>query len=147
MDTATAPGALMEAEIREQPERWRDLEQELDAIIEAGQWLRDGGLTGVVFLARGTSDHAALYGQYLVQLRLGLPVSLATPAITALNGAIPVPAGHAVIALSQSGHSPDLIQTLRAEFLLGRDGPGVDDGHENEAASGSAVRRRRGAQR
>ena len=112
--TVTAPGALMDAEIREQPARWRDLEEELDAIVAAAQWLRDGGLTGVVFLARGTSDHAALYGQYLVQLRLGLPVSLATPGITALRGAIPVPAGHAVIALSQSGRSPDLIQTLQA---------------------------------
>ena len=34
----------------------------------------------VVFTARGTSDHAALYGAYLTEIRLGLPAGLASPA-------------------------------------------------------------------
>ncbi|HEU4350108.1 MAG TPA: glucosamine-6-phosphate deaminase, partial [Actinoplanes sp.] len=43
----------------------------------------------VVFAGRGTSDHAALYGAYLTEIRLGIPVGLASPSTITLYGARP----------------------------------------------------------
>jgi glucosamine--fructose-6-phosphate aminotransferase (isomerizing) len=67
----------------------------------------------VVFAARGTSDHAALYGAYLTEIRLGLPAGLASPSAVTLFGARPELSGALVVAVSQSGGSPDLAEVLR----------------------------------
>jgi glutamine---fructose-6-phosphate transaminase (isomerizing) len=68
----------------------------------------------VVFVGRGTSDHAALYGAYLVEIRLGLPVASASPSAITLYGARPDFSDTLVIGVSQSGGSPDLTGVLRA---------------------------------
>ena len=62
----------------------------------------------VLFVARGTSDHAALYGAYLSEIRLGLPVASASPSAITLYGARPDFTDTLVIGVSQSGGSPDL---------------------------------------
>ncbi|MFI7077963.1 SIS domain-containing protein [Micromonospora sp. NPDC049903] len=68
----------------------------------------------VVFTARGTSDHAALYGAYLAEIRLGLPAGLASPSAVTLFGARPDLSDALVVGVSQSGGSPDLAEVLRA---------------------------------
>ncbi|QOC95165.1 SIS domain-containing protein [Micromonospora craniellae] len=68
----------------------------------------------VVFTARGTSDHAALYGAYLAEIRLGLPAGLASPSAVTLFGARPDLSDALVVGVSQSGGSPDLTEVLRA---------------------------------
>jgi len=68
----------------------------------------------VVFVGRGTSDHAALYGAYLVEIRLGLPVASASPSAITLYGARPDFSDTLVIGVSQSGGSPDLTGVLQA---------------------------------
>ena len=76
--------------------------------------LRRGEIDGVVVVARGSSDNAARYAQYLWSLRTGLPVALATPSLhTVYGGRIDV-RGKAVVALSQSGASPDVVAVLAA---------------------------------
>ncbi|WFE67343.1 SIS domain-containing protein [Micromonospora sp. WMMD714] len=67
----------------------------------------------VVFTARGTSDHAALYGAYLTEIRLGLPAGLASPSAVTVYGARPDLSGALVVGVSQSGGSPDLTEVLR----------------------------------
>lgn len=67
----------------------------------------------VVFTARGTSDHAALYGAYLAEIRLGLPAGLASPSAITLFGARPDLSDALVVGVSQSGGSPDLAEVLR----------------------------------
>ncbi|MDY7088760.1 MAG: SIS domain-containing protein [Actinomycetota bacterium] len=67
----------------------------------------------VVFVARGTSDHAALYGAYLTEIRLGLPVASASPSAITLFGARPDFTGTLVVGVSQSGGSPDLTGVLQ----------------------------------
>lgn len=67
----------------------------------------------VLFVARGTSDHAALYGAYLSEIRLGLPVASASPSAITLYGARPDFTGTLVIGVSQSGGSPDLTGVLQ----------------------------------
>ena len=65
-------GGRMAAEIAEQPAQWRtllaDAGPELDAVAAA---IRRYDPHTVLLVARGTSDHAALYAKYLVEIRLG----------------------------------------------------------------------------
>jgi glucosamine--fructose-6-phosphate aminotransferase (isomerizing) len=60
-------------------------------------------------LARGTSDNAGHYLKFLIEVKLGLPVGLASPSSVSIYGAKVDFKDTLVIALSQSGRSPDLI--------------------------------------
>ena len=72
----------MRAKIREQPDRWQDLvRQQSDTLRNAGELLRSQPDSPVVFVARGSSDNAEIYGQYLIQIRLDRPAFLSTPAV------------------------------------------------------------------
>src|SRR5690348_5760025 len=62
----------------------------------------------VVLVARGTSDNAALFGRYLLELTTGIPVSLAAPSIVTLYGARPDYRDALVVGISQSGESTDI---------------------------------------
>ncbi|MFF3864853.1 SIS domain-containing protein [Micromonospora sp. NPDC001898] len=73
----------------------------------------------VVFTARGTSDHAALYAAYLTEIRLGLPAGLASPSAVTLFGARPDLSDALVVGVSQSGGSPDLAEVLRTARASG----------------------------
>ena len=62
----------------------------IEAIAERiGPMLRDRDVDTVVIAARGSSDHAAIYAQYLFGVRLRLPVALATPSIVSIYGVEP----------------------------------------------------------
>jgi glucosamine--fructose-6-phosphate aminotransferase (isomerizing) len=65
----------------------------------------------VLFAARGTSDHAALYGKYLAEVRLGWAAGLASPSSMTAYGARPDLRDVLFIAVSQSGASPDLVES------------------------------------
>src|SRR5437764_239314 len=66
----------------------------------------------VIIAARGTSDHAGLYAQYLFQYLNGIPVSLATPSLNTLYGASLRLGRALVIGISQSGESPDIVEVV-----------------------------------
>src|SRR5207237_6354532 len=66
----------------------------------------------VILSARGTSDHAALYAQYLFQYLNGIPVALATPSLYTLYGASLRLGRAMVIGISQSGESPDIVEVV-----------------------------------
>lgn len=68
----------------------------------------------VAIVARGTSDHAAIHLRYLIETELGIPTGLAAPSVTTLYGAEVRWRGGLVIAVSQSGRSPDLVAVLEA---------------------------------
>ena len=68
----------------------------------------------VVTIARGSSDHAALYLKYLIEITLGLPCASMGPSIASLYQA-PLRLDRAVaISISQSGRSPDIVAMQRA---------------------------------
>ena len=72
-------------------------------------------------VARGTSDHAATYGRYLVEAHVGLPVALAAPSLTTIYGAAVDWHDALVVAVSQSGRSPDVcgvVEVARAGGAL-----------------------------
>jgi len=111
MTIDTEPGSLMAEEIREQPTALaRLLGQGAPEILLASDLIRSRDPKFVLLVARGTSDHAALYAKYLIEITLGLPCGLASPSTVGLFRA---PIRHArdvlVVAVSQSGHSPDLV--------------------------------------
>jgi glutamine---fructose-6-phosphate transaminase (isomerizing) len=107
-------GALMAAEVAEQPQVFeRILSEGRAAIAEVAAWVRDAAPRFVLFVARGTSDHAALYAKYLVETELGLPAGLASPSTLTIYGAQPHFGDVLVIAISQSGGSPDLTEVVQ----------------------------------
>lgn len=105
----------LQREIREQPaalERFlTDRAAEVAAIARA---LRDRGVRYAVIAARGSSDNAARYAQYLFGERLGLPVALAAPSLETLYGAGAMAREAVAIGVSQSGRSPDIVGVLAA---------------------------------
>src|SRR3954447_24527837 len=106
-------GALMAAEIKEQPEVYaRILRDGHGHIHEVAQAVQARNPRFVLLIARGTSDHAALYAKYLVETRLGLPAGLASPSTMTIYDARPALHDVLVLGISQSGASPDLLDPL-----------------------------------
>jgi len=118
--TSTPPGHLMAAEITEQPAVWRRLLGEGIEQIEAAAWhLARRPPRFVLFVARGTSDHAALYAKYLVEIVHQLPAGLVSPSTMTTYRARPDLRDVLMVAVSQSGGSPDLVQSLEVARAQG----------------------------
>ena len=95
-------------EIRQQPETLaRTLQRELRRIEKFQQVLARRKPRLAVLVARGTSDNAAQFGRYLIEITTGIPVSLAAPSISTLYDAKIDYRDALVIAISQSGESTD----------------------------------------
>ena len=73
----------------------------------------------VVIAARGTSDHAAVYAQYVLGVRHRLTVGLGAPSIVSIYGAAPDVREALVIGISQSGASPDIVGFVAAARAQG----------------------------
>lgn len=104
----------LRSEILEQPAVAARLLARAGDIARVAAAVRDREVEHVVIAARGTSDHAAIYAQYLFGVRLGLPVALATPSVLSLYGAEPRFGRALVIGISQSGASPDIVGVVAA---------------------------------
>lgn len=91
----------------------RFLERNAEALRLLGGRLRAHPPAFVVTCARGSSDHAATYGKYLIETLLGLPVASAAPSVTSLFATEFQQTGALLIAISQSGRSPDLLTTVQ----------------------------------
>jgi glucosamine--fructose-6-phosphate aminotransferase (isomerizing) len=113
-ERASEPGAGMAADIADQPEMFaRILGARSGPIAEVAARIRQRRPRSVIFTARGTSDHAALYASYLTEISLGIPAGLASPSAITLYGARPDLRDALVVGVSQSGHSPDLTEVVR----------------------------------
>jgi glucosamine--fructose-6-phosphate aminotransferase (isomerizing) len=108
----------------------------VDAIAES---LRARPVRRVVIAARGTSDHAALYAQYVLGIRHRLSVGLGTPSIVSLYGVAPDLADALVIGISQSGASPDIVAVIAAARAQGA--PTVAITNEPDSALAAAADR------
>ncbi|MFE6663620.1 SIS domain-containing protein [Streptomyces sp. NPDC057697] len=109
------PGRIMSGEMAEQPAVLRRiLDRGAPAIRAAAAAVAARKPRFVLLTARGTSDNAALYAKYLLEIRLGLPCGLASMSTTTAYGAKPDLRDVLVITVSQSGGSPDLVASTRA---------------------------------
>jgi glucosamine--fructose-6-phosphate aminotransferase (isomerizing) len=116
----TMPGHLMQSEIGEQPEvLQRIIDSGLDDVRAVAAAIRERSPRFVLFAARGTSDHACLYAKYLVEIRLGLPAGLVSPSTMTSYGSRPDLRDVLVVVVSQSGGSPDLIETATTARACG----------------------------
>jgi glucosamine--fructose-6-phosphate aminotransferase (isomerizing) len=88
------------------------LEAESPNIARLARTLRDADLAYVLLAARGSSDNAATYGQYLFAAHNRLPVALATPSLFTLYQTPPRLRHALVIGLSQSGESSDIVAVI-----------------------------------
>jgi glucosamine--fructose-6-phosphate aminotransferase (isomerizing) len=105
----------LHGEIMEQPSVARRLlERGREPIAAMARALRERPIDYLVIAARGSSDHAAIYAQYLFGVRHRLPVALAAPSIRSLYGVEPRFERALVIGISQSGASPDVVGIVQA---------------------------------
>lgn len=83
------------------------------AVAAAAQALRARDPDLVVTVARGSSDHAASYLQYALELQLGVPVASVGPSIASIYRRPLRLARAACVGISQSGRSPDIVEMMR----------------------------------
>jgi glucosamine--fructose-6-phosphate aminotransferase (isomerizing) len=107
-------GELMAAEMAEQPEVLARVIARAPADTGAVRAVLPRPLAGIVFLARGSSDNAAVFGRYLAELRAGRPAGLAAPSLYTRYHATVDWRGYLVVALSQSGATPEIVSTCQA---------------------------------
>ena len=113
-------GSVLHGEILEQPAAVaRLLERERRNVAALAAGWRRAKVPFVLIAARGTSDNAARYAQYAFGLASHLPVALAAPSLVTLYGAPPRLKGALVIGISQSGRSPDIVETIAAARRAG----------------------------
>lgn len=101
-------------EIHQQPAVLADIfDNNHKSVDSVGQWLAQQDFSYVVIAARGTSDNAARYAQYLWGTRNRLPVALAAPSLFGPGQSPPRLDDALVVGISQSGESPDLLAVLQ----------------------------------
>jgi glutamine---fructose-6-phosphate transaminase (isomerizing) len=67
---------------------------------------------GVVIVARGSSDYAAVFARYLLEAVTGRPAALAAPSLVTLYGGEPRLDGWLAVGISQSGRTPEIVTVL-----------------------------------
>jgi glucosamine--fructose-6-phosphate aminotransferase (isomerizing) len=100
-------------EIAEQPAALaKTITEERQKIARLAKTLKTREIDLIVLVARGSSDNAALFGRYLLEITTGIPVSLSAPSVHTMYGAR-LKLNHAlVVGVSQSGEGEDINQVL-----------------------------------
>ena len=104
----------MASEIAETPSVFRRIITAMPSTETVSQCVRMVEIQSVLILARGTSDNAAHFLKYLIETQLGLPCGLTSPSSVTVYKSKLHFKGTLVIAISQSGQSPDLVQFAEA---------------------------------
>lgn len=109
----------------------RFLAESSDAVAKAAAALRSADPGLLVTIARGSSDHAATYLKYAVELLAGVPVASVGPSVASVYGRQLRLSGAACVGISQSGKSPDIVAMMQAA----RAGGALTLAFTNDAAS------------
>lgn len=103
----------MESEIRSQPAMLTRLaEGAAPLVAELGRAIARRRPRFAVLAARGSSDHAAIFGKYLLETQAGLVASLAAPSVYSVYERSPDVRDALAIGISQSGQSPDIVSAI-----------------------------------
>jgi glucosamine--fructose-6-phosphate aminotransferase (isomerizing) len=103
----------LHSEIIEQPERIRSLlSSQKKAVEKIAAAIQKRNIDYVFLAARGTSDNAGRYANYLLGATNGLPLALATPSLFTFYKKPPRLKNALVVGISQSGQSPDIVSVL-----------------------------------
>lgn len=105
----------LEKEIREQPSVLASLkDKNSDVLYKLVKELKEKNINNIYFAARGTSDHACVYAQYLFGIVMGIPCTLGTPSIFTQYGTDIKFNNSLVIGVSQSGRAEDVNYVLES---------------------------------
>lgn len=105
----------LEKEIRQQPSVLSSLKACNDSTLKAlVKELKEKDIKNIYFAARGTSDHACVYAQYLFGIVLGIPCTLGTPSIFTQYGTDINFDKTLVVGVSQSGRAEDVSYVLKS---------------------------------
>ena len=105
----------LEKEIREQPVALGGLvDRSLPILTEIVSRAKARGVRHVYFAARGTSDHACVYAQYLFGILAGIPCALGLPSVFTKYGAKIDLGDTLVVGVSQSGKAEDVLAVLES---------------------------------
>src|SRR6184192_4387727 len=127
--------SLMLQEIAEQPAALRKTIAEERAKVERlGHSLKQRDIDLIVLVARGSSDNAALFGRYLLEVTTGIPVSLSAPSVFTLYKAKLRLGRAVVIGVSQSGKGDDINQVLQRAKESGAITLGITNEAKSEMA-------------
>jgi glucosamine--fructose-6-phosphate aminotransferase (isomerizing) len=107
-------------EIAEQPDVLeRTIAAEREKMVKLGDFLRQKDIDLIILVARGSSDNAALFGRYLLEVTTGIPVSLSAPSVFTLYNAKLRLRRAVVIGVSQSGEGVDINHVLERAKSFG----------------------------
>jgi glucosamine--fructose-6-phosphate aminotransferase (isomerizing) len=101
------------SEITEQPKRIESLlSSQRKTVEKIASALKQHDIQYIFLAARGTSDNAGRYANYLLGARNRLPLALATPSLFTYYKRPPKLRNALVVGISQSGQSPDIVSVL-----------------------------------
>ena len=128
-------------EIFEQPQVIRNvLEREKNAIQELAEAIKQRDITHVVIAARGTSDNAGRYANYVLGAFNGLTVALATPSLYTVYKKPPILRDALVLGISQSGESPDIVAVINEAKRQGALTAAITNSPNSDLARGADIR-------
>ena len=107
------PGSQFLDEIREQPEALKRLLEGQAAFAAVAEEMRRREATTIRMVGHGSSDNAASYGVYAFGLLPGWTALRDSISLTVYYGADLDMSGCTVLALSQSGRTPDVVEYAR----------------------------------
>ncbi len=116
----------------------RFLDLSAKAVAETAQQLRRMDPALVVTVARGSSDHAATYLKYAIELLAGVPVASVGPSIASIYQRPLRLSGSVCVGISQSGRSPDIIEMMRAAAVGGALSVAITNFADSPMAKGAA---------
>ncbi len=114
------PASLMQKEAKEAPARIAEqLINNKINIVKIAEKIVAYEPSSVMFVGRGSSDHAGTFAKYLIEIEVGIPTFGAAPSIATVYGRTLKLNKTLVIIISQSGRSPDILEQTRKAKLSG----------------------------
>lgn len=132
-------GTQVRAEMAEQPAVLAAIDQRRAQSQDMVRAHLPEQIRGISLLARGSSDNVAVHARYLLELATGLPVSLVAPSLMTRYHHTPQVRDSLVVALSQSGRTPEIVDIAERLAAAGAVVVSVTNDCESPLAAVSAV--------
>ena len=133
------PGTQVRAEMAEQPAVLAAIAKHRTQWHQLVREHLPERLGGISLIARGSSDNVAVHARYLLELATGRPVSLVAPSLITRYQHTPQVRHHLVVALSQSGRTPEIVDVAGRLAAAGAVVVSVTNDSESPLAQVSAV--------
>jgi glucosamine--fructose-6-phosphate aminotransferase (isomerizing) len=134
-----AAGAQMTAEMAEQPRVLAALAGRRQELVAHVREALPAPATGIVLVARGSSDNAAVFGRYVLELATRRPVALAAPSLVTRYGVEDRLDGWLAVGVSQSGRTPEIVSVLESFGAAGATTVAITNDRDSPLAGAAAA--------